>query len=167
MQMMQGKLQDSYPLTALQQGMLFHSLAALQHGVYIQQLICDLQESLDIPSFIHAWEQLVERHPVLRTSFAWESRESPCQIVHHAVEIPCEQYDWRCWSAFEQELKRDAYLLDDRHRGFDLAMPPLFRLALFRLNEAHYQLIWTSHHALLDGRSRLLRLRQQERPPRR
>ena len=158
--MTEDKPQDAYPLTALQQGMLFHSLAAPQPGVYVQQLVCDLRELLDVSAFIRAWDQLVERHPILRTSFAWESREIPCQMVHSAVEIPCERHDWRSWSAAEQGLNLEAYLKADRLGGFDLARPPLFRLALFRLNEAHYQLIWTSHHALLDGRSRLILLEE-------
>ena len=158
--MAEDKPLDAYPLTALQQGMLFHSLAAPQQGVYVQQLVCDLREPLHVSHFAHAWEQLVERHSALRTSFAWESRERPCQIVHPTVEVRCELHDWRSFPEPEQELKREGYLQADRRRGFDLARPPLFRLAVFRLAEAHYQLIWTSHHAILDGRSRLILLEE-------
>jgi len=34
------------------------------------------------------------------------------------------------------------------------------RLALFRLGKEDYELIWTSHHALFDGRGRYIVLRE-------
>jgi surfactin family lipopeptide synthetase C len=153
-------LPGAYPLTALQQGMLFHSQPAPQEGVYVQQFICDLREPLDSAVFIRAWAQLIERHSILRTSFAWENSETPLQIVHPMVDVPWEQRDWRSRPTAEQELEQEAFLEADRRRGFDLARAPLFRLALFRLAEARYELIWTSHHALLDGRSRLILLEE-------
>ncbi|MGH7829594.1 MAG: condensation domain-containing protein, partial [Candidatus Binatia bacterium] len=48
----------------------------------------------------------------------------------------------------------------DRRRGFQLDAAPLMRLALFHLDEADYRLIWTSHHALLDGRSHVIVLEE-------
>jgi amino acid adenylation domain-containing protein len=148
------------PLTALQQGMLAHSLAAPGQGVYVQQMICNLREDLDVPTFVRSWERLVARHQVLRTGFAWEGRETPLQIVHDNLPLPWEEHDWRGWSASEQDRHREAFLASDRRRGFDLSSPPLFRLNLQRLGEANFQLIWTSHHAILDGRSRRVLLEE-------
>ena len=152
--------QEAYALTALQQGMLFHSLAAPQQGAYVQQLIGELRESLDVANFIRAWEQLVNRHPVLRTSFAWQDRETPQQIVQPAVSLPWQQQDIRHRAPAEQQKHLEDWLRVDRNRGFEFTKPPLFRLALFRLGEAHYQLVWTSYHAILDGRSLLILLEE-------
>ena len=68
-----------YPLSPLQEGMLFHSLYAGQSGVDIAQLICDWREEINEPAFSQAWPQVAERHPILRTSFIWEGLESPRQ----------------------------------------------------------------------------------------
>src|SRR5262249_44504589 len=54
----------------------------------------------------------------------------------------------------------ESYLEADRRRGFELTEAPLMRLALFWVAEADYQLVWTSHHAILDGRSRLVVLKE-------
>lgn len=147
------KIQESYPLSSMQQGMLFNSLVAQNSGVDIEQLICLVHEKIDILAFQKAWYQVIERHAILRTSFDWENGREPVQCVHQSVAIPLEQQDWCDLSAHEQSTKLQAYLKSDRQRGFELNIAPLMRLALFRLQESVYQFVWTFHHALLDGRS--------------
>jgi amino acid adenylation domain-containing protein len=149
-----------YALTPLQRGMLAHSLVPPGGGVYLQQLICDLQEPLDITAFVRAWERLLARHPILRTSFRWEGREAAVQFVHEELSLPWQVHDWRGSLAGEHEVRLRSFLDADRRRGFDPAQPPLFRLDLLRLGESHFRLIWTSHHAILDGRSRLVLLEE-------
>ena len=152
--------QETFPLTPLQQGMLLHSLAAPRAGVYVQQLLCDLEEPIDLVALRRAWALLVERHDALRIRLAWATPESPRQVFHGHISIPWDERDWRGRSVAEQRNLLEAFLDADRRRGLDLAAPPLFRLTMFRLDQAHYQLVWTSHHALLDGRSRLILLEE-------
>jgi amino acid adenylation domain-containing protein len=154
------QIEDRYPLSPMQQGMLFHSQYAPQSGVYVQQLICTLQERLNVSAFKRAWDRVVERHPVFRTSFRWKGLAQPVQEVHRQVKIPVEEQDLRGIPSTQQEERLHAYLDADRRRGFDLAEAPLMRLALFYCSQAKYQLVWTSHHAVLDGRSRLLVLKE-------
>ena len=82
------RVEDAYPLSPLQQGMLFHSLYASQSGVYVQQLVCGLHERLDVTSFERSWRKVIERHAVLRTSFRWEGLQQPVQDVHNQVDLP-------------------------------------------------------------------------------
>jgi amino acid adenylation domain-containing protein len=149
-------IEDSYPISPLQQGMLFHSLYAPQSGIYIPQMIWSLHEDLNLSAFKQAWEQVVKRHPILRTSFHWEGLEEPLQKVHQQVNLPLIQEDWHGLSAQEQESRLETYLHNDRRHDFELTKSPLMRLALFQISETDYQFIWTYHHALLDGQSRLL-----------
>ncbi|UKO97051.1 amino acid adenylation domain-containing protein [Nostoc sp. UHCC 0870] len=146
-------VQDSYQLSSIQQGMLFNSLVAQNSGVDIEQMICVVDEKIDIFAFQKAWQRVVERHAVLRTSFDLQNGREPLQCVHQWVKIPLEQQDWCGLSAQEQSTKLQAYLQSDRKLGFDLNVAPLMRLALFQLQESVYQFIWTFHHAVLDGRS--------------
>ena len=152
--------EDSYPLSPMQQGMLFHSLYAPQSGMYVQQLICGLHEDLQVAAFERAWQRVVALHAALRTRFRWDGSTEPCQEVQREVSLPWEYHDWRGASAGQQDDRLEAFLEDDRRRGFVLTEAPLMRLALFRVAEADYQLVWTSHHALLDGRSRLVLLKE-------
>ncbi|MCP4702087.1 MAG: amino acid adenylation domain-containing protein, partial [Gammaproteobacteria bacterium] len=143
-----------YPLSPVQQGMLFHSLYGEDCGVYLQQFIWDLREMLDVSAFERAWQRVIERHAILRTSFHWRDTDKPLQMVHQRVDCPLEIQDWR--GLPDREERFSAYLKTDRARGFDFTASPVMRRALFRLKEAEYRFLWTYHHALLDGRSRLL-----------
>jgi amino acid adenylation domain-containing protein len=153
-------IEASYPLSPLQQGMLFDSLYAPGSGVDVEQMVIGLRERLDVPALTRAWLRVVERHPTLRTAFRWEGTDAPRQDVHARVELPVEPRDWRELSAAEREDRFDAFLKADRARGVDLASPPLMRLALFRTGGEEHRLVWTFHHALLDGRAMTLVLRE-------
>ena len=153
-------IEHSYPLSPVQHGMLIHSLSAPHSGVYVQQLVSVLREELNVPAFQRAWEQIVSRHPILRTSFSWESADEPLQRVHRSVQLPFEYQDWSDLSPIRQEKLLESLLQSDRQRGFRFDQTPLMRLAVFRCSQAEYRWIWTSHHALLDGRSRLVLLKE-------
>ena len=70
-------IEDAYPLSPMQQGMLFHSLLAPDSGVDIEQLYCELHEALDVAAFQRSWRCVIERHPILRTSFSWQGVDEP------------------------------------------------------------------------------------------
>ncbi len=151
---------DFYPLTPMQQGMLFHSLLAPDSGVYVEQMHCLLRGGLEVPAFEHAWQRVVERHSILRTGFIGEELKEPVQVVHQAVPIGMERQDWTAMDPGERETRLQAWLQDDRARGFDLARPPLMRLALLQVEPDGWRFVWTHHHLLLDGWSVPLLLRE-------
>ena len=142
-----------YPLSPLQEGMLFHSLSASHPGVDITQLICDWREEIDGAVFSQSWQQLIERHPIFRTSFDWDGPESPRQRVHERVRLPVRQKDWRGLSRQGQEERLQELLRADRLTNFDLGVPPLMRVTLIRLGQARCQFVLTIHHLLVDGRT--------------
>ncbi|HLF28780.1 MAG TPA: amino acid adenylation domain-containing protein [Anaerolineae bacterium] len=156
----QENVEDAYPLTPMQAGMLFHTLYAPESGVYFEQLTCTLSGELNTAAFEQAWQQVVERHTSLRTAFRWEGQAEPFQIVYRRVRLPVEQHDWRELPADEQARRLASYLEADRTQGFDLSRPPLIRLALIHLNEDAYQFVWSHHHLLLDGWSLFLLLKE-------
>ncbi len=146
-----GDIEDLYPLSPAQKGMLFYDLSAPGSGVYFEQFPLAYDQGLDPEIFVTAWQQIVDRHPILRTSFLWEDLEEPVQVVHRNVRLPVERLDWRGRGAAEQQCDLSAYAAADRRRGFDLTRPPLLRLALIRFGENSYRVIWSHHHLLLDG----------------
>ena len=143
---------ESYPLSPMQQGMLYHSLSAPHSGVDIEQVIGTLSEDLRAAAFRQAWENVVERHAILRTGFHW-SDPQPRQEVHRHARLHFEQKDWRGLSEREQDNRWEAYLEAERRRGFELTAPPLMRVAVFHVGEAKHRFVWTFHHLLLDGRA--------------
>ncbi len=149
-----GKRRDVealYPLSPLQQGLLFQSLYAPGKGDYITQINYTLQGSLHFENFREAWQQLVNHYTILRTSYRWEHLEEPLQMVQQKVVLPFLLQDWRVYSEEEQQERFHALLQADRQQGFDLALAPLMRVTLLQMGEDRYELLWTHHHLLLDG----------------
>ena len=149
-----------FPLSPLQQGMLSQALRSPDAGLNIEQVIASLNEELHITALQDAWRQGIARHDTLRASFSWKEYPEPIQRVHPSVEISLEQRDWRALSPADQGQKLDEFLEADRRRGFELDSAPMMRLALFQLAETEFKLVWTFHHAVLDGRSLVIVLRE-------
>lgn len=142
---------DAYPLSPMQQGMLFHSISAADADMYVQQLSCRLEGNLDEAAFAGAWQQLLDRHAVLRTAFAWRGLSEPLQVVGDQVRPPLELHDWRDRAADAQVAAIRDLCAAERARGFDLQRAPLLRLQLVRLGDTTSQLVWTWHHVILDA----------------
>jgi len=148
---MSSTIENIYPLSPVQQGLLFHTVYDPESGDYVEQLICKLHNALDLTAFRRAWQQIIERHQSLRTSFHWEGLSEPMQVVHQGVTLPWHQYDWRTLPPGQQEERWQKLLREDRRRGFDLTQSPLMRLTLIRMGEDSYRFVWSHHHILLDG----------------
>ncbi len=153
-------VEDSYPLSPMQQGMVFHSIYDRHSGVEIEQMIYTLHEKLNVHEFMLAWQRVIDRHPILRTSFRWEGLEEPVQEVNRSASPQWNEQDLRSLSTDEQQARLTAYLDGDRKRGFDLTDKTLNRFALFRVGQCDYQFIWTFHHAIIDGRSFIIVLKE-------
>jgi amino acid adenylation domain-containing protein len=141
-------IDDIYPLSPMQHGILFHSLFAPEQSTYVNQLVATLIDP-DVERLRAAFEGAVTRHDILRTGFT-PDEATPMQVVHRHARMPVEILDWRdrgegALDAFE------TWLTDDRARGFDLSSPPLMRVALIRITDRAWRLVWTRHHLLLDG----------------
>ncbi|WP_041361153.1 non-ribosomal peptide synthetase [Methylococcus capsulatus] len=147
---------DCYALSPMQGNMLSATLFDQREGTYIQQLVLRTRENLDEDAYREAWTRLVARHDILRTAFLWQHLETPMQRVEPAVTMPWAAFDWRGMARKEQESRFETFLAEDRLRGFDLARAPLHRLSLIRTGEDEHWAVWTYHHALLDGRARLI-----------
>nr|QEO74617.1 condensation domain-containing protein [uncultured bacterium] len=144
-------IDDLYPLSPMQQGMLFHSLYAPDSQLYFNQLSSPISGEINSENFRRAWQEILDRHPILRTAFAWSGLKQPLQIVPQRVELPWEQHDLRGLGVEEQGRKLEEILLADRTRGFDVTKPPLMRVVLIQLGDAQWQVVWSHHHLLMDG----------------
>ncbi len=141
-------IDDIYPLSPMQHGILFHALFAPEQSTYVNQLVATLIEP-DVERLRAAFEAAVPRHDILRTSFT-PDEATPMQIVHRQARMPVEMLDWR--DQGEGALDTfETWLAADRARGFDLTAPPLMRVALIRVSDDAWRLVWTRHHLLLDG----------------
>ena len=107
-----------------------------------------------------AWERVLGRHAVLRTSLVSEGVGRP---LRWCIARWCCR--GRCWTGGDGRVparrRRPSECLDaDRARGFDLRELPLTRVALLRTDDDALELVWSYHHLLLDGWSTPLVMRE-------
>lgn len=146
----QKNIEAIYPLAPMQQGMLYHAIAAPGTGDYINQLNMTLP-ALQVDCFKRAWQLAVERHPILRTLFFWEGRPQPLQVVRKTVALKWTELDLREQTPAAQDAQLAALLLRERRQDFVLTEAPLMRLTLVRRAEESHEFIWTYHHLITDG----------------
>jgi amino acid adenylation domain-containing protein len=158
--MSRNNIEDIYPLSPMQQGILFHALYSGDPGAYVVESASTLRGPLDVAAFTRAFQAVVLRHPSLRTAFAWEKVEQPMQVVWRRVPLTIAEEDLRGLSADEQRARVERFVEAERARGFDLSRAPLMRLALLRLGDDERRFVWTVHHLLLDGWSQAIVLKE-------
>ena len=142
------KVVDVYPLSPMQEGLLFHSVLDGSGGNYIAQTSCRLRGSLDMGLVRKSLSALVRRHDILRTVFLHEGYDRHIQVVQAEGEVDCRELDLRGdhGGVGLAELRER-----ERLGSFDLSRDVLMRLLVVRLGEEEYELIWSHHHVLLDG----------------
>ena len=147
--------EKSFPLTPLQQACVGRSLLAPTGGHYIQQLVCEWDESLSVAAWKQTWEWVAARHEVLRASFNWQPTGELAQQFAATVTVVLDVKTTAAASSARPQMLAD-FLKADRTRGFNLANPPLWCLTVFPWDDGGTTTVWTFHHGLLDGRSHAL-----------
>jgi len=143
--------QEVYELTPTQQAMLIYALYAPPSAAYFEQFCYRYRGPLNTQAFAAAWQRVIDRHPILRTSFRWEDGDHPLQVVNPRAELPLQLLDWRNLSTTTQPEQLTKFLVEDRERGFDLAQAPLIRVSLIQTAEDAFYFVLSNHHIILDG----------------
>ncbi|WP_424921611.1 amino acid adenylation domain-containing protein [Streptomyces sp. wa1] len=146
-----GTVEDVYPLTPMQSGMLFDALMTGDTGLHLIQFDLVL-DHVDEPDLLRrAWQRVAERLPVLRTAVVWADVSNPVQVVRAEATLPVTQYDWRDLPESGRRERWDTLRAADRAAGTDLAAAPLARVAIIRLTDSSVRVLWSVHHIVMDG----------------
>src|SRR5262245_31781681 len=138
-----GDVEDVYPLSPAQQGILFHTLYEQKAGVYVTQLHCVIEGAFDPELLVRAWSKASQRHAVLRSSALWEGLKQSMLVVWREPQIPVARLDWRDISQAEQDQRLEQFLEHDRERGFELSKAPLMRLTIIEQAPERLLFVWT------------------------
>src|SRR5262249_24009977 len=145
------QIETIYPLSPMQQGMLFHTIHSPRSGVYSTQITLEIRSNLVVPAFGRAWQHIIDRHAALRTSFVWKRLKTPLQVVHRSAKVSFCIIDWRHLSGSEKERNLEEILQNDLRIDFDLSKTPLSRMLLIQCADNFYYFVWSFHHILMDG----------------
>lgn len=145
-------IEDCYPLSPMQEGMLFHSLMNPGSGIYLMQQFYAWEGKLDREVFGQAWQSVIDRHPMLRTSFMWKDLSAPLQLVHRQVraEDVIQDLDWSELNEDQQQSRMGELLEQELKEGLDFERAPLMRIRLVRRGHDRYAIVRSFHHILTD-----------------
>src|SRR6185369_13953017 len=104
--------EDLYPLSGIEQGMIYHSLLMPEEPVYHDQFVYLL--SINSPSrFFHAFNLLLGRHSILRSGFNFSGFQEPMKVVHRELRPHLGLIDLSTLPADERRRSIESYLRDD------------------------------------------------------
>ena len=149
-------IEDVYPLTPMQEGLLLHTLLEPGTGLYYMQDRYRINSALDPERFAQAWQAVIARHEALRASFCWNVGEDMLQVIHTPGSTPIEYLDWSDDPEDQQEPRLQALLKQEREAGFDLLNQAPFHLRLIRVGAERYWFMMSNHHILIDAWCRSL-----------
>ena len=148
----QAELEDILPLSPLQEGFLFLTqLDGDGPDVYIIQTVLDLEGAVDSARLQTAAQALLNRHPNLRAAFRRTAEGRPVALIPRRAQLPWRIVDLSGLDPQAQQAEAGRVLNEEHGHRFDLAHPPLLRMALLRLGEGRHRLSIVNHHILADG----------------
>lgn len=144
-------LQGLYPLSPMQEGMLFHALRDPDSSAYVEQLSFRMKPAPSPAHFSEVWAALFQRHDILRTVFVHETADRPLQAVLKQAPPQIRFEDVSALPAPAQAARIGAWKDADRLSGFRLTAAPPIRITRFDLGDGACEVIFTHHHILMDG----------------
>ncbi|MFE2979167.1 amino acid adenylation domain-containing protein [Streptomyces sp. NPDC059258] len=145
-------LSSVWPLTAMQNGLLFHTeLVGADFDAYQMQLVFHLAGEVSPQRLRAAGQALLDRYPNLRAAFVADSAGDRVQIIQNHVELPWREADFSELPATGAEERLKRFLTEEHRTRFDPVRAPLLRMALVKLAADRWELVLTAHHVLFDG----------------
>ena len=144
-----ANIQDAYPLTPLQEGILFHHLVQSRGDSYVTHCLLGFDSKARLLAFVEGLNQCIVRHDILRTAVLWEGLPQPVQVVCRQAPLRLE---WLPEGdgpvTVEQRL---AALVDPAEFRLDVRQAPMVRaIAAFDPAHQRWLLQLPSHHLVMD-----------------
>ncbi|WPF77229.1 non-ribosomal peptide synthetase [Bacillus velezensis] len=147
----QPEIQDIYPLSFMQEGMLFHSLLDHDSRAYFEQAVFTINGQLDQERFQKSIDAVFERYDIFRTTFIHKNVAKPRQVVLKNRPSRVQFHDISHLDEKAQDKYADRFRKEDKDKGFDLQSDPLMRVSILKKAPERYVCIWSHHHIVMDG----------------
>eukprot|EP01105_Mastigella_eilhardi_P024466 TRINITY_DN6384_c0_g1_i1.p1 TRINITY_DN6384_c0_g1~~TRINITY_DN6384_c0_g1_i1.p1 ORF type:complete len:3210 (-),score=660.94 TRINITY_DN6384_c0_g1_i1:83-9712(-) len=157
-------IEEIYSISSFQAEVIYHDMRACDRA-YNTQIAFLYEGALNVPMLRHAWELTVQNHASLRSSFAFLAEEglstSECvQIAHRGAALDWREKDLGCCTPADGYARVCAYMAADQKERYDLDLPRLLRIHALRLGPDRHVLLLSIHHAIIDGWSYAIVMRE-------
>ena len=133
-----------HPLSLGQQALWFLYQMAPESVAYNTFNTALIYSNIDIKAWHRAWQNIVNRHPILRTTYT-AAEGKIFQVIHEQLNLPLQEIDASHWT--ENEFKE---IFLEAERLFNLEKEPAWRVTLFTRSEREHILLVTMHHIATD-----------------
>ena len=142
---------DVYPLSPMQEGILFHAVSEPELGAYVNQAVVTIRGTIDPQRFNNSVQQVFSKFDALKTAIIWNEVDQPLQIVRDNVQFPFESRNWQAGSIDQRRQDLLTLLTEQKTIGFELERAPLIRVFLCQASTTNWQFVIVFHHLILDG----------------
>ncbi|KAH9213182.1 putative HC-toxin synthetase, partial [Leptodontidium sp. 2 PMI_412] len=130
-------VEDIYSCSPMQEGLI--ALSSKDAGTYLLRFVFHMPEDVDLEKLHAAWETVSKRTPVLRTRFVDYNAELLQAVIDEEID----------WKVIKQDL--DNFQDDDEEVDRILGKRMSRHTVLRPHGSKAPILVWTIHHALVDG----------------
>ncbi|XP_055302590.1 uncharacterized protein LOC129568563 [Sitodiplosis mosellana] len=143
-----ANIQDSYGLTPLQSGMLYHHMMTKESDPYLMIIRLEFSDQKTLEHYTDALQQVITRHDILRTAFFWEGLSEPVQVVLR--QVPSVLTAFTIDDTGETVLDMLSQSFESVHYRVDLAQAPLMRLMASPTLDGSWIALQMMHHIIID-----------------
>ena len=144
-------VQDIYPLTPLQEGLLFHHIMAGESDAYVTLALLEMRSRAHLDVFINALQQVIDRHDILRSAFLWRDLPRPVQVVQRQAVLPVEELEL---DSLRDPIEQLQEWMRPELQSLKLHQAPLVRLQIAPNREgSQWYALLKIHHLVCDGQS--------------
>ena len=144
----QNRSPQSFDLSIGQKELWFiHSMGGSAQSAYNEPLIYSLKGYLPVNALKKAFDALMEKHGILRTSFEKDHEGNLFQVVHERVPLDFTLVE------IANESDISAYITKEISKPFDFKQASMMRVSLIKRSEDEHVLIIVLHHIITDGTS--------------
>jgi amino acid adenylation domain-containing protein len=144
-------VEDAYPVARLQLGMFFQNELNPASAVYHDVFSYRIESAFDREALTDSLSHLIQRHPILRTSFHIAGFSEPLQLVHRQARFRLTVADLRDSDAGGHQKALEEWIEREKRIPFDRMTAPLLRFHVQWHGEKSFQFVISFHHSCLDG----------------
>ncbi|WP_248746007.1 non-ribosomal peptide synthetase [Pseudomonas sp. MWU12-2037] len=144
-----ANVQDIYPLSSLQEGILFHHLLQSEGDAYLMRTVVTFTTRTLLDNFLAAVQVVINRHDILRTALRWHGLPQPVQVVHRRAQLPVINLET---APGEDALETLRQRTDTHHLRLDLQQAPLIAAHItYDARREQWLLALLDHHLVSDN----------------